>query len=193
MPNETASMDAIGKRPSRGDLDLSEQELDLLRRLFGNPLRFPKEYKTWLADYLALNIPDIPVSQLIGFTGFTVQVATRVNTSETTTSATFTDLATTGPQLTGLPDGQYMFAAATSILSSTNQDTFAGVKINSTDPADADCAALIGASGALLTVTFVSATLDAGGNNTAKVVYRTAGGTATFARRQLIGLRFANA
>lgn len=173
------------------ELDLDERDIELQRRLFANVLRFPKEFKTWLADYVALNIPDIPVSQLIGFSGFTVKVATRVNTSETTTSATFTDLATVGPQLTGLADGQYMFVAACSILSSTGQDTFAGVKVNSTDPADADCAVLL-ASGANLGITFVSATLAAGGNNTVKVVYRTAGGTATFARRQLVGLRFGN-
>src|SRR5690348_16089479 len=48
-----------------------------------------------------------PVSNLVGFAQFLGQVATRVNTIETTVSTSYTDLATSGPTLTGLADGNY--------------------------------------------------------------------------------------
>lgn len=47
---------------------MSEEKLPVLdpekiQRLFGSPLHFPPEFKTWMIDQMILNVPDLPVGQ----------------------------------------------------------------------------------------------------------------------------------
>jgi hypothetical protein len=64
-------------------------------------LSVPKEFETTMLDRVNLNPPLLPVTQILGFSQFTAQAA-EVLASQTTTSTTYADLATVGPQLTGL-------------------------------------------------------------------------------------------
>lgn len=62
------------------------------------------ELQLWLGQ----NPPTIPLSQISGFTQFVANYS-EINTFESTSSNTYTDLATVGPQITGLPVGKYLF------------------------------------------------------------------------------------
>jgi hypothetical protein len=52
-----------------------------------------------LVDYITQSGIPIPISQVIGFTTFTVQAAPQINADESTSSTSYVDLATVGPQL----------------------------------------------------------------------------------------------
>lgn len=48
-------------------IELTEKELELLEKLFGNPRIYPAVFKDWMVDYLSINQPQIPISQVTGF------------------------------------------------------------------------------------------------------------------------------
>lgn len=49
--------------------DLTREDREALTEFLSKPLSFPAEFKNWLQGYLAQNIPQIPVSQLLGYKG----------------------------------------------------------------------------------------------------------------------------
>ena len=168
---------------------------DFDRRVFDSmakALWLPNEFKEYMVQYLALNQPPLSVSNLFGFKQFTVQSATRIATSESTTSTTFTNLTTTGPELTGLPDGEYLVLFGALLSCSGGGYGYAGVTVNGTtavgfDPVQSAAATFVNIAGALVK------TLDTGGSNTLLLQYRAdAGTTATFAGRWMIIIRSAN-
>ena len=55
--------------PDQTPLDASE--IADVQRLFGSPFFIPSSFKTWMADQLALNIPDLPLNSLFGGRGIT--------------------------------------------------------------------------------------------------------------------------
>lgn len=132
----------------------------------------------------------ITISQIVGFQQFAAQVATSILTSETTTSTSYTDLATPGPQLTTLPDGRYvlLFGAFAS-NSGTGVSVFSPT-INNAAAVDADQGGMSGTQG-LYSTRATTATL-ASGTNTVKLQYKVNSGTGTFLNRWLIALRYAN-
>lgn len=46
---------------------LSAQEREAVSRLLRFDEEFPKEFKSWLTDYLSVNFPEIPITQISGF------------------------------------------------------------------------------------------------------------------------------
>lgn len=46
---------------------LSGEERKQVSRVFGFPEEFPAKYKSWLTDYLSVNFPEIPITQISGF------------------------------------------------------------------------------------------------------------------------------
>jgi hypothetical protein len=163
-----------------------------IRQYLQDPLGFPEEYKGWLPEWITQAGIDVPISQIVGFSGFTAQAATPVATQESSSSTTYTDLATVGPQITGLPDGQYLLLFGLTMANGAST-SYAGVKINSTDPADAD-AIQITTTSAYGMAKAVVGTLDGGGNNTVKLVYRSSTAvSAQFALRWLVALKVSNA
>ena len=145
------------------------------------------ELRTWLEQ----NPPSIPVTQILGFTQFTVQQATPIITSETTTSATFTDLATVGPSITGLPDGKYVILFGSALSASAGANAIMGIKINSTEATTADPTVQTNGTALTSAATAMVKTLSNGGNNTLTARYESSG-TGTFAIRWLIAIRYAN-
>lgn len=87
---------------------LTEEDRDRITSYLSNPMLFPQEFKTWLTDWLSVNIPDIPVSQIMGYQG-TLANSQVLNVAEEGAGLdrTWQDLATVGPEITGLADGNY--------------------------------------------------------------------------------------
>lgn len=142
--------------------------------------------------WLEQNPPAIGISNILGFSQFTAN-SNSVITAETTTSASYTDLATVGPTLTGLPDGQYiiLYGAASSSSATGTQTAFVSVSVNGATAVDNDGAE--NQNNAIASVArAITSTLSNGGNNTITLKYRSTSGTATFAFRWLIALKFDN-
>ena len=152
-----------------------------------------EQFRFWLEQ----NPPNIPITQILGFTQFTAQAADRINTSQSTTSTAYVALATQGPILTGLSDGKYllMFGAALASNASTGAPLM-NLKVNGTTPSD-DNEAVQGSNTTfgVSASTAVVKTLSNAGNNTVEAVYRTSNVavTASFNHRWLVALRYSNA
>lgn len=137
----------------------------------------------------------IPVNQLVGFSGFQAQQAA-VNTSEGTTSLTYTDLATVGPSLTGLRPGSYVFLYGAQATGGASADTqWMALNIDGTAPSDSEAyiAAINGQidQGAMVVTKTLANTNQNGA--TVKAQYRVSGGANTqfWNRRWLVALKYA--
>lgn len=146
------------------------------------------QLRTWLEQ----NPPAIPVTQILGFSQFTAASAPYIGTTETTTSLSFSDLATVGPTISGLSDGQYiiMFGAAASAASGDEADM--GIQINGANVDPTQTVVTLSTSFTPAAMAVVTR-LSGGGNNTIVAKYLSLkGGTASFGRRWMIALRFSN-
>lgn len=96
-------------------------EMEQFKEYLKNPILFPEEFTTWITDFYATNIPKIPVSQILGFAIHKIKSVDTIGTEPTNSSsyASFcegvtanpsgwVDLATDGPELTGLANGYYL-------------------------------------------------------------------------------------
>lgn len=149
------------------------------------------QLKVWL-EQSGLNLP---ISQVVGFQQFTAEAATRINTSENTTSGTYADLATVGPSITGLADGKYvLFFGAAVASAGAGSVPFMGISVNGDTPSDVEATqgsdTTFGTAGS----TAIIRTLSNGGNNTLTAKYKSSDGATScaFNRRWLIALRYAN-
>ena len=143
--------------------------------------------------WLEQNPPAIGISNILGFSQFTAEGASPVITQETTTSGTYTDLATVGPTITGLSDGQYVILFG-SLASTSVAGTAAimSVQLNSATASDNDLAQSQSTNPTSIARGIVK-TLANSGNNTITAKYRTDGThTGTFSNRWLVALKFAN-
>jgi hypothetical protein len=162
-----------------------------IRQYLQDPLGFPEEYKGWLPEWITQAGIDIPIGQVIGFPGFTAQAATRISVSEGTGSASYTDLATVGPTLTGLADGQYVvFFGAAAVT--TSGVCFMAIAENGAAASDSQSAQFATTTGGVSGAAAYLTTLAAAGNNSLEAKYRTTAGTGTFNHRWLIALKYAN-
>jgi microcystin-dependent protein len=55
---------------------LTQAETETLNKVFSSPLDIPAEWKAWLISYLEANPPQIPISQILGFTQASTPVGT---------------------------------------------------------------------------------------------------------------------
>lgn len=144
---------------------------------------------------------NVPVSQIPGFSQFGARLATVLSTAgETTTSNTYVDLATAGPEITELSNGKYMLVYGAQAHNTTaTGGGIISVSVNGGAASDDNLAATYpDASAAWPTgsSSIVRATLAdlVDGNNTVTMKYRrgNATGTAGFANRWLVAIRYAN-
>lgn len=183
MPDETPI-------PLTGDSKkLTAEEKALFQKGLANPLFFPKEFKTWLNDYLAVNIPLIPISQISGFTQFVFNPAPTIVTQEATSSSTFGDLATVGPVLSALPDGNYAIFFGAQMLAGTGQ-AIMSVQVNSTTADEGDSAQTGGNNMTIGRI--ILKTLTSSNNNSLTCKYRAGAGTSNFLRRFMIVIKYSN-
>lgn len=85
---------------------LTEEERKVLGELLGSPLEYPNRFKQWFIDYMAQNIPPLPIDHIEGYVktrGYGQQSAP----GSITIGAGWTDLGD-GPDFTGLPNGDYL-------------------------------------------------------------------------------------
>jgi hypothetical protein len=84
--------------------DLTQADRDKITKLLSHPIAFPTEFKDWLGDWLARNMPPIPVDQLQGFVHTRAQYANNPSGVSVTTNVYFS----AAPGITGLPAGKYL-------------------------------------------------------------------------------------
>lgn len=87
--------------------EFSPEDRELLQRLLFRPLILPPEFKSWLYKFASGDAAP-HFQELLGVKARRWRVATPVLPLEYTNSTAYTDLATVGPELTGLENGQYM-------------------------------------------------------------------------------------
>lgn len=113
--------------------------------------------------------------------------AALVSTSETTTSSSYTDLATIGPTVTVTTGTRALVALYASILNSGNNNTFMSVDLSgATVLAAADAFAIAQFSSAGGRIGSLILFNMSPGSTTFTGKYRTAAGTATFADRRML-------
>jgi hypothetical protein len=174
------------------DPNIVEQIYEVLSQPMDLPSTF-WDYATqnWLKD-----APVFPISQVFGFTGFVFQPAVLIGTTENVTSTTYTDLATVGPTLSGLADGNYAIFFGAALIPATGDAAFASVQVNSTPAVDADeivvavAAATPGVD--VSTSRLLLKSLSNGNQNTLTMKYRCQTTSAQFGSRWLVAIKYAN-
>lgn len=155
-------------------------------------LRWPKDAISYLAERIGLEGFQIPVSQLSGFNQFVAQVAPTVAAAESTASTAYTDLATVGPKISGMPGGAYLLLFGCNVLNSVaSYRAHMSVDVNSAGAADADGAQWVGTTDvSVMKAVAVSLTAE---SNTVTAKYRSsnAASSALFGSRWLIALKYA--
>lgn len=188
MSNFEVSGDGLGDdgQPKDG---FDDKVRRVIEEYLADPIRFTQVFKTWVAEWPFLNGVDIPLSQIVGFSQ-NQALHDQVTTSETTTSTTYDDLATDGPELAGLGPGQYLilFGAFGNNSAASHRMS---LQVNATEASDAD-SILWGTASNSAAVRAITKTLTAS-TNTLTAKYKTTSDTATYQDRWLVALRFANA
>ena len=191
MPDEQPKGQTFA--PPKGPEEyLSPDERKFLGRYLSFPEDIPPRFKSWLIDFIAVNIPQIPISQVTGFKQVEqVEVFTaEVLTSQTTTSTSYTNLGTVGPEKTGLRAGQYLILfGSRQGTSSSGTASSMSVSINGAAASDNDQAWSATIS---LDVSVSRAVVKnlALASNTITCKYRAVfGGTSTFTNRWLVAQR----
>jgi hypothetical protein len=157
-----------------------------LDKLLGVPIFFPDEFKTWLADYVATNIPLIPFQSFLGARLNIARSGDYIATEEGTTSASYVDLATVGPQITGLVNGVYLALYGARL----NATDFAGmsISVNGGTPSDDDMISS-GQAGTMARGSVFNLQQDH--NNSLRIKYKNIHGglTKNFSNRWLVAIR----
>jgi hypothetical protein len=159
------------------------------------PQLMPQEFQALVIDMLQVSNLTIPISQVFGFTQFIAR-SERVLTGETTTSTSYTDLATVGPTLTGVPPGKYIVLVSAYMFNSVGAFVqYMSPSFNSSTPVDDEGALLSvpAADTTAATVMGFSVKTFTTENNEIKAKYKVNGGTGAFYYRSLLALKVANA
>ena len=171
---------------------LRETIKQVIREVFSDPLHpILDTFMASIPNYLEINPPLLPVSQITGFTKFTASAATSISAIESTSSGTYIDLATVGPQLTNLADGKYVvFVGVNDNSRFAASTTYVGVKVNSTEASDTNALRIPQTAGAQALLISASA----GGANTVTMRYRVtdSGGSTSIGGRWMVALKYSN-
>jgi hypothetical protein len=176
-----------------------------IQALLSDPINIPDEFRHWLLDWLTINLPPIPVSQISGYKGTLARVSV-VNDQEQVDSAwhaerDWTDLPSDGPRITGIADGTYFAAYGCQCDSGPHNsgigawnDGRVGASINDADPPTYWAyTAPMGADGGYPVWRAHTIDVTGGGNNndvSLKYYYDLASGAvATFLNRWLVLIR----
>lgn len=117
---------------------LSGEERKELQRMLSFPEDLPAKFKSFLIDFIAVNIPQIPISQITGFNQFDASTDTQgaeANGTVATGSGTYVELSG-GPEITGLSAGLYVVHYGASIQSDNIGVSHVNVSVNGATPSD---------------------------------------------------------
>ena len=167
---------------------LTEADKESLTKLLGSPLDFPQPFKDWLQDYVALQLPLIPYKNFLGAKLNIAKSSAYIAASEGTLSATYTDLTTVGPTITGLVDGQYVFLYGAHV--NANDLAWFSISINGAAASD-DQGAMTSWQATLVRAHL--ATVKNANSNSVQMKYRNGHGgtTKSFSNRWLAAIRVA--
>ncbi len=168
--------------------DLTEKEVDQLHRLISTPIFFPKEFKTWITDFVATNIPMIPFSQVFGSKLNVGKSAVFIAPREAPVSpGSYGELTTEGPKITGIVKGSYLI-----FFGATEDGGFPNMapSINADTPSDNESIrgqgnAFPGHSGSRA----VKKTLPLESNNTVEMLYKNGDANDRWAKRWMTLIR----
>lgn len=147
------------------------------------------ELRTWLEQ----NPPAVTIQSIIGFSQFTAQVAPVITTQESRTTNSFSDLATVGPTLSGLSNGNYLVLFGALVNNNAGGGGAMSVSVNGGAPSFSDRAFSDLAGANISVMRAVTVSLSAG-NNTLTAQYEGNGAATSFWQlRWLIALRYSNA
>ena len=188
--DRTAQQESTQQKQKGPEAFLTNEERKDLQRSLSYPEDLPPKFKNWIQEYIAVNIPQIPISQIVGFSQFRVISAPFIFASEITSLTAYTNLGTIGPEISGLSDGQYVLWYGCAIDPSVAAEEGAvSVSINDAAASDNDGAVVEGVNRVNVSISVLK-TLSAGGNNKVTLKYKTLNGNSTaFARRWLIALK----
>ena len=172
---------------------LSSDERKALQRSLSFPEDLPPKFKSWLIDFIAVNIPQIPVGQVVGFERFAgTQVSffsNLVSGDTTTSSTTYVDLS--GPSLSALEGGEYILMYGCRMQTNNTLVHYYSPSVNGAAASDVDAAQ--GRGPIIASVARVKiATLPAGTANTVAMRYRVDTSTGGFGDRWLVAVRVGN-
>ena len=171
--------------------EFDEKVFESISKYLRDPLRHPKEYKTWLQSYFELNPPLLPISQIVGFSGFTPKTNEVGGSYQSTTSTTFTNLSTTGPTVSDLPPGTYaVFFGCTAYVDIAGKEALMSFAVNGSTQSETT---IVAVTNAISVARLVLKTLTAPENTLLAKYAVSSGGTASFAARWLTALKVANA
>lgn len=201
LPGAPVPTKPIKVPPRDTNTNLTVEELEGQRRFLAHPETFPDAFKSWLIDFIAVNGSLIPPSQILGGGLLKGAYTAEVTTSEATSSASYADLATAGPSLTGLSNGTYMLLFGSQIGSTSNSFTgYMSLSLNGATASDDDSIRVNwtvteGAATESLTVPGARAmlqTLDSGDNNTVTAKYKTSGVSVAYGNRWIVAIKVGN-
>jgi hypothetical protein len=165
---------------------LEPKDREKLESFLKHPVFFPEEFKSWVSDWFATNIPKIPISQIYGFKVQSVKSAPDILAAQATTSTSYVDLTTIGPTLSQIPNGFYLVLFGANVWVATDNQKHMSLSVDGAAASDADAMISQGhASGRSVLVDLTNG--DHQHTLTAK--YRAATGTGTFADRWLQALK----
>lgn len=171
----------------------TQEDVALMQRVFGaaaaNPLMLPPDFMSYILDYIQTSRLIIPIGQVFGFVQY-MPGFTSIETEQSTTSISFTDLGMTGPEVDGLVDGQFIALwGASCFTSDATKQALVALSVNGVTDTTiyTECQGGSPVSVARGTVL----TLANGGSNSVKCMYASgdAASTASFRHRWLILLR----
>jgi hypothetical protein len=186
---------AAGRPSDRGSLDFPNLTPTERKPKVDSIFDFSDEALQQLRLWLEMHPPAIPVAQVLGFAAFTALPAPTIQpgVAETTNSLVYTNLATVGPQLSGVPAGQYIILFGALASSSTGSAAaLMGISINGAVALDAEATGTAQTGGTTAVMTAVVKTLPLASNSIV-AKYRVDAGTGTYVRRWLIALKYSNA
>lgn len=180
------------------DSFLSSEERAQVQRFLNFPEEFPKVFKSWLLDFIAVNGLAIPISQISGFSQFTAR-SSEVFATESVTGASYGNIASVGPTLSGLSDGQWIFWYGLYSDSDADVQVAASLSFNGVTATDADgirggVDGLVGDQTRISIMRGVFKILTNGGSNEVQMKYKKIAGASnpTVGTRWLIGLKTGN-
>lgn len=178
------------------DLEMSARERALARKFWRGTLQVPEDvndFLQWLKLRLVIDGFELPISQVLGFSQFTAQAATRIATNDSTSSVTYVGGGTPGPTLTGLSPGRYVVQFGAFARTTNNAHAARmSVEITGQGTSDSNSAAWTTTDGVAGGASFVATLTEPNSSLTGKYRIDNAASTAFFAERWLIALRFAN-
>lgn len=112
LTQETPGLASIPAR--QGDATATQDDIALMQRVFAaaaqNPTMVPEAFFQYALDFMQVNNLQIPISQVFGFSQFTVkQKASASSFGSITATSTGTGLPSADFTIDTLPDGRYVF------------------------------------------------------------------------------------